>query len=458
MDKGTTQNKIRRIGENPTRLERGNKTDKHDPGNALLNETAAKVVHLSNHRLGILAFVSLSILYFFSIFQRVGTATIAPNLISDFKTDASILGLMSGMYFFSYAAAQIPVGIMLDRIGIRKTLTILGAVACIGDLIFSLSPSILVLALGRGLVGFGVGGFYVSSLKALAFHYNPKRYVTLTGILASIGNIGGIVASSPLVLLVLAIGWRDSFLLIFFFMLLFVGVAWLTMKEEEHKSIQKGRSVWGDLKTVFTNHELLKIAPTPLLVYGTYIAFYGLWVGPFLENVYGMSTATASLNFMFIGIGFIIAFPIAGLISDRMQRRKPMLLTGQVLNTIFWIAMALLGGLLIDYQIIGVFFYLGFGYGFVSIYMTLPVKLFPEEVSGSAIAGLNIFGFIGGGFFQYFMGFILDSTYGGTHAFPSYQLIFIMCAIVVLITFLFALFFKEPSSKEDKQPSSSHNV
>jgi predicted MFS family arabinose efflux permease len=404
---------------------------------------------LSNHRLGILAFVSLSILYFFSIFQRVATATIAPNLITDFKTNSSILGLMSGMYFFSYAAAQIPVGIMLDRIGIRKSLTILGAVACIGDLIFSLSPTILVLALGRGLVGFGVGGFYVSSLKALAFHYNPKRYVTHTGILSSIGNIGGIVASSPLALLILAIGWRDSFLLIFFFMLLFVGMAWFTMKEEEHKSTQKGRSVWGDLKTVFTNRELLKIAPTPLLVYGTYIAFYGLWVGPFLENVYEMSAATASLNFMFIGIGFILSFPMVGVMSDHIQRRKPMLLTGQILTMIFWIAMTLFGGLLIDYQIIGVFFYLGFGYAFVSVYMTLPVKLFPKEVSGSAIAGLNIFGFLGGGFFQYFMGLILDSTYGGSGAFPSYQLIFIMCAILVLIAFISALFFKEPSSKEN---------
>jgi MFS family permease len=120
--------------------------------------------------------------------------------------------------------------------------------------------------------------------------------------------------------------------------------------------------------------------------------------------------------------------------------------------------MTLFGGLLIDYQIIGVFFYLGFGYAFVSIYMTLPVKLCPEEISGSAIAGLNIFGFIGGGFFQYFMGLILDSTYGGTRAFPSYQLIFIMCAILVLIAFISALFFHEPSSKEDKQPSPSRAV
>ena len=108
---------------------------------------------------------------------------------------------MSGMYFYSYAAAQIPVGIMLDKIGTRKTLTILGLVASFGNLMFSLSPTVPVLALGRGLVGFGVGGFYVSALKALAVGYDPKRYATLTGVLTSVGNIGGIVASSALALL-----------------------------------------------------------------------------------------------------------------------------------------------------------------------------------------------------------------------------------------------------------------
>ena len=173
---------------------------------------------------GMAVFVTLSVLYFFSIFHRVGTASIAGNLISDFNTDNSVLGLMSGMYFYSYALAQIPVGIMLDKIGSRKTLTVLGLVASIGNLVFSISPSVPVLTLGRGLIGFGVGGFYVSALKALAVNYDPKRYATLTGVLTSVGHIGAIAASSPLALLTLTLGWRESFLIMFFFMFLFVAV------------------------------------------------------------------------------------------------------------------------------------------------------------------------------------------------------------------------------------------
>ena len=130
---------------------------------------------MSKDKTGLAIFVTLSILYFFSIFHRVGTASIATNLVTDFNTDNSVLGLMSGMYFYSYAAAQIPVGILLDKIGTRKTLTILGIIASFGNLIFSLSPTVSVLALGRGLIGFGVGGFYISALRTLAISFNPKR-------------------------------------------------------------------------------------------------------------------------------------------------------------------------------------------------------------------------------------------------------------------------------------------
>ena len=123
------------------------------------------------------------------------------------------------MYFYSYALAQIPAGILLDKINIRNALMMFGLVACCGNLIFSLSSTVPVLALGRGLVGFGVGGFYVAALKVLATNYNPKRYATLTGVLTSIGNLGGIAASSPLAILTLTLNWREAFLIIFLFML-----------------------------------------------------------------------------------------------------------------------------------------------------------------------------------------------------------------------------------------------
>jgi len=403
---------------------------------------------ISRSKGGVAVFVTLSILYFFSIFHRVGTASIAGNLASDFNTDNSVLGLMSGMYFYSYAVAQIPVGIMLDKIGSRKTLTVLGLVASLGNLLFSLSPSVPVLALGRGLIGFGVGGFYVAALKALAVNYDPKRYATLTGVLTSVGHIGGIAATSPLALLTLALGWRESFLIIFFLMFLFVAVTWFVSKDKD-KLVTSKRSIREDLGKIFSSRQLLKIVPIPFFVYGCYVSFQGLWAGPFLMNVYGMNNATASIFFMLIGIGFMVAFPLAGILSDKISRKKPVLLAGLILSLLFWLVMAIFGGVLNSNQLITLLVFLGVSYGITCIFLTIPVTLFPLEISGSAIASLNIFNFIGGGFFQYLMGFIIDSTHQTGNKFFSYQIIFLISALGVLFSLASALLFKERSRTED---------
>jgi len=388
---------------------------------------------------GLLVFVALTGLYFCSIFHRVGIAAVASSLQVDFSANASILGLMSGMYFYSYAVAQIPAGLMADKFGIRKTLTIFGLVACFGNFLFSFSPTIAVLSLARAFIGFGVGGFYVCALKAFAVIYSRKRYATYTGLFTSLGNVGAIAASSPLALLALALGWRDAFSVILFVMLLFVGVVWFSMKSPQPQSITHKRSVLADLKTVFSNKELLKLAPVPFFVYGLFVSFQGLWVSPFLMQVYGMTQSTASYFFVFISIGFIIAFPLAGFISDRIGRRKRVVIVGIVLSLLYWTIMTIFGNSLSSYQIVALLFFLGFAFGVTNIFLTIPVNLCPTEISGLAIGGLNIFNFIGGGVFQFLMGFIIDSTRQAGTLFFSYQIIFATAVICVLLSLISAV-------------------
>jgi len=408
---------------------------------------------MSKNRYAVLIFCSLSALYFFSILHRVGVAVIAFDIMNEFRTDASLLGLMSSMYFFPYAVAQIPVGIMLDRIGIRKTVTMLSLIACLGSLIFSVSPSIGVLALGRALVGFGVGGFYVSSLKAIAVWFDPKRFATLTGVLTSIGNIGGVVASSPLALLTLALGWRYSFLLVFFFMFLFTGVAWFAIKDESAECFRSKGSVSCDLRTIFSKGEFLRLTLVPLFAYGYFISFQGLWGGPFLMDVYGMSKATAGNFLIFIALGFMILGPIAGFISDKTRRRKPVLITGVFLSLLFWGVMYAAGGSLGAYELMSMLFLLGTAFGFANIYMTVSKELFTTDICGTAMACYNTFAFIGAGFFQYFMGLMLDITYGGSRIFASYQLIFLIGVVCLTASLIVAILSKETFPAEQVCPT-----
>lgn len=394
----------------------------------------------------IIIFLSLSALYFFAIVHRVGVAVIAFDIMDEFKADASLLGLMSSMYFFPYAVAQIPVGIMLDRIGIRKTVTMLGMVACLGNLIFSLSPSMEVLTVGRALIGFGVGGFYVSSLKGLAIWFDPKRFATLTGLLTSIGNLGAVFASSPLALLTIILGWRYSFLIIFVFMLFFTGIAWFTIRDEGSGSFRSKGSILGDLRTIFSRSQFLTLTLLPLLVYGLFISFQGLWGGTFLMDVYSMSKPLTGNFLVLIGLGFLILCPIAGYISDKTRRRKPVLMVGVLLSLIFWLIMYVAGGSLGDYQLMSVFFLLGSAFGFCNIYMVMSKELFTANIYGTAMACLNTFAFIGAGFFQYLLGVVLEISYNGSRIFASYQLIFLIGVVCLAASLVITALLKETFS------------
>ncbi len=399
---------------------------------------------MNKSKIAILVFISLALLYFLSIVQRVGIAVIAYDLMAEFSADASLIGLMSSTYFFPYAIAQIPIGIMLDRIGIRKTVAILSSVACVGSLIFATGSDIMTLALGRALLGFGVGGFYVSSLKAIAVWFDSRKFATMAGLLTSISNIGAIMASTPLALLTLYIGWRGSFLSIFAMMIAGTAIAWFSIKEDNNRNFKSTNAIASDLKKVFTNRHFLIILPLPFLIYGLFIGLQGLWGGPFLMGIYGMDKASSGFYLMFIGIGFAITGPIAGFISDRIvRRRKPVLLLGQLMCLAFWGILALFGNQLGPVAMILSMLLLGIGFAFVNIYMTISKELFETNICGTALACFNTSQAVGGGFFQSFMGVILASTYGGTRVFPAYQAIFIIAVACMLVTILLTLMSKE---------------
>jgi MFS family permease len=171
-----------------------------------------------------------------------------------------------------------------------------------------------------------------------------------------------------------------------------------------------------------------------------------------------MNKANASLFFMFISIGFMVAFPLAGIISDKMNKKKPVLLTGIILSLLYWLLMSIFGAGLDSYQLLALLAFLGISYGITCIFLTIPATMFPLEIAGSAIASLNIFNFIGGGFFQYLMGFIIDSTRQAGNEFFSYQIIFIVSTLGVLLSLIGAILFKEKSRSKQENNDNEANT
>ncbi|MDA0700675.1 MAG: MFS transporter, partial [bacterium] len=156
-------------------------------------------------------FLTFTAGYFLSYFLRSANAVLAPDLQRDVGLGPADLGLMTSLFFAAYAAAQLPVGVALDRWGPRGVAVSLMSLGVAGALLFAVGTTLPSLALGRVLLGVGTGSVLLAGLKAFALWWPPHRFATVSGIYFASGSLGALLASSPLAWANAAFGWRPTF-------------------------------------------------------------------------------------------------------------------------------------------------------------------------------------------------------------------------------------------------------
>jgi MFS family permease len=152
--------------------------------------------------------------FFLSQFYRTSNAVIASELIRDLSLDTEGLGLLSASFFYAFALAQIPISLLLDKMGPRWMMTVLSLLGILGALVFSIADALGIGLIGRILLGIGMACNLMGTFKLLTEWFEPFVFATLTGLVVSIGTFGNMIAATPLVVLVEQMGWRHSFQLI----------------------------------------------------------------------------------------------------------------------------------------------------------------------------------------------------------------------------------------------------
>ncbi len=244
-----------------------------------------------------LIFSLLSSLLVFSLFFRVSNAVIAPNLIHDLGLNAETLGILGGAYFYSFALLQIPMGLMLDRIGPRIVLTLLPLIGALGAFLFAFGESFTSVLFGRILIGIGMAPVLMGAFKVFILRFPPEKFATLVGINLSIGTLGNIFATSPLAYLASTIGWRMTFILSGgITTLLAILIFWaLGEEKKEDKNPILSRSsepVIGavqSMRLVLRSLAFWQMGALTFFRYGTFVALQGLWLGPYLIDIKGYS-------------------------------------------------------------------------------------------------------------------------------------------------------------------------
>ncbi len=298
----------------------------------------------------------LASLYFVGFFQRVAPAVMVSELMRDFNIAATLLGNLSAIYFYTYAAMQIPSGLLADAVGPRRVATLAAVVAAIGMALFALADSLWLAALGRGLIGASVAVAFVACMK-LAGHWFPaNRFATVTGVSLLIGNLGGMLAGVPLSEAVAGIGWRMAMLISAGVTLVLAALVWLWVRDDpgergyaSHAHPEalnsRGMSPARSLKSVLAERDTWLLFFAGGLFAAPVLTFAGLWGVPYLVQVHDMERSQAAGFTTAMLLGFAIGGPLLGGLSDRVGRRKLPYLGAALVHAVGWIAFLLFPGL-----------------------------------------------------------------------------------------------------------------
>ncbi|MEM0351297.1 MAG: MFS transporter [Archaeoglobaceae archaeon] len=391
-----------------------------------------------------IVFAILSGIYFFVYFHRTSPAVIASDLMREFFISALVVGIFSSLYFYPYAILQIPVGILTDIKGAKKVIIIFTLISLFGIFLFAFSPNYETVIFSRLLIGIGVSGVYIPSVKILSHWFKAKEFATAMGLLFAVGNLGAISSSYPLALSIEIIGWRLSFVLIgiitaflLILSILFVKDSPISIKREDLRR--------DDFKLLLKNSSLWLLASSSMLRYGVVMGFQGLWGGPFLMDVYNLSKTMVGTILMLFGIGSIVGSPVLGFLSDCMGKRKVILIFCGIGFTLFWLPLAIFPANLEIIELCVISFLLGLFSSAGPIAYTIVKEQFPPRMTGLAVSFINVFPFIGAGVFQTVMGYLMDfvGKHGDRYPVEAYKLSFEFCLITSIISLFCIIFVKE---------------
>ena len=389
--------------------------------------------------------------FFLSQFYRVSNAVIAPELIRDLSLDTAGLGLMSAAFFYGFALTQIPISLLLDKVGPRRLMSVLSLIGILGGLIFSMADSLSIGLLGRILLGIGMACNLMGTFKLLTEWFEPLIFATLTGIVVSIGTFGNMIAATPLVVLVEQMGWRHSFQLIAGINLILTLLFFVVVRDRPSRPSTDTsnaeppismKQAFTNLGLLLTNRDYWFISVSTFVRYGTFAAFQALWAGPFLIEVMGYSAMRTGNLILLMNVGFIIGCPLWGTLSDRVfKTRKGLIVSCLLLMGLISLVLATISPETDLFVLVLIFFTFGLiSSGGLLMYPHIK-DLMPQKMAGAAMTGINFFNMLGPAVFLQGLGILMQGLYPDASRGPAaFDTSFLVCMVCLAGSSLLYLF------------------
>ncbi|MEM2186072.1 MAG: MFS transporter [Thermofilaceae archaeon] len=348
---------------------------------------------------------ALYLAYFFSFFHRTVTGILSDEMREIAERsgwDPALLSVtVSSAYFYTYAAMQIPAGILADALGARRYAALSTSLMALGSLLSSIA-SPLPLIVGRLLVGLGAAAIWISMQRVIGVKVGKARGGLLTGLGLMVGGLGNIAATLPARLLLVRFGLSGLFLSTGLASLL-ASVAILLAVNDEGlglDSVKAGLSATlKQLGSVVQTPHSLALAVAGLATYSAYLAFMSYWAPLYLEEYTPVTGDAVASLLLLASISFTATVPLVGYVSDARGRRKPILVASCILHGAAWASAVVLANgppeRLIPYMVL-----LGIIAATHSIISPMARELYRPEFSGTTLSFVNGVTFAGVAVYQ----------------------------------------------------------
>lgn len=393
--------------------------------------------------------------YFYENLIQVSPSVMSNELMRDFSVTSQTLGMVSGVLFYSYAAMQLPSGVMIDYFGPKRLLTIGTTVCAIGTIAFGMTDSFYMACLARLLIGFGSAFAVVGTMKLATNWFPAERFAFLTGLMVTIGMMGSIGGEGPLALLVDQFGWRQSMIILgvvglFLAVLIYSAVTDMPKTPvSKHPVAHEEEHVLQNLAALMTNKQLWLVAIYGGLMYMSTPVFCGLWGVPFLMLKLSISKTLAANYISLVFVGWVIASPLWGIFSNRVGRRKTPMLIGSVgclISSLIFIYMPVTDHWPIEMAL------LAFGI-FSSAFLpafSVATELCNRRYVATGLSFMNMMNMIGIALVQPTIGYLLDNAWAGqmsndirVYSLSAYQSSLVILPVSILIALLLLPFIRE---------------
>ena len=382
--------------------------------------------------------ILLCLAYVLSQFFRAFLAVLTQVLEVDLGATAADVAFASGLWFLIFAGMQIPVGAALDRFGPRRTtaiLLLLGGGG--GAALFAMATAPIHISIAMALIGIGCSPVLMASYFIFARSYPPARFATLAALTLGIGSVGNLIAAYPTAWAAETIGWRATLWVLAAVSSVIAIASWRMVQDPPPAQSDSRGSVLDLLKLP----AVWLLIPLMFVNYMPSAGIRGLWIGPYLSDVFALTTGEVGQATLAMGLSMILGTFVYGPSDRLLGTRKWVIIGGASVSAAALIGLTLFAnhGALSAVVLMSI---VGFAGAAFPVMIAHSRSFFPEHLTGRGVTLMNLFGIGGVGVMQFGSG-KLHSAIAPSNPLLAYQVIFGCLAALLVIGALIYCFSED---------------